>query len=157
MKSFLLKDNKPIVKWSLIPNNTFFEGNIPEGYTLAVCPSESIVILDVDVKNGKNGFENIPLKILAELENTFHYNTRSGGAHYFINYTGKEVLMNTSTKYGLDLRIGSKKNNAGGYVKYNHNIDIRECLHLIKESSEELNKFLESLFMGVKYEKETTR
>ena len=30
MKSFLLKNNTPTVAWSLVPNNTFFEGNIPE-------------------------------------------------------------------------------------------------------------------------------
>lgn len=160
MKSFLLKNNTPTIKWSLIPNNTFFEGNIPEGYTLAVCPSENIVILDIDVKNDKNGFEFIPLKILSELEETFHYSTKSGGAHYWIKYTSDKPLKNCSTKYGLDLRIGKNENtnNNGGYVKYVHTEDIRNCVHLIKESSIELNKFLESLFLGVNYtdEKEIT-
>lgn len=51
MKSFLLnKENKPIVKWSMVPNETYFEGEVPEGYALAACPSDNIVILDVDVK-----------------------------------------------------------------------------------------------------------
>lgn len=153
MKSFLLKNNKPIVKWGLIPDETYFEGPIPEGYSLAVCPSENIVILDVDNKNGKNGFNHIPINIRGELENTFHYNTKSGGGHYWIKYTGNKELLNTSTKYGLDLRIGAKSGNAGGYVKYHHNVDIRKCKHLIKSSSEQLNIWLESLFLGVNYEK----
>lgn len=146
MKSFLLKDNKPIVKWGMIPDNTFFEGEVPEGYALAVCPSQNIVILDVDVKNGKNGFENIPMLILMELDNTFYYDTKSGGRHYWIRYTGKEVLLNKSTDLGLDLRIGATKDNCGGYVKYYHNKDIRECEHLIKNSSTYMIKWLEKLF-----------
>jgi len=148
MKSFLLnsKTNKPIVCWGSIPNNTFFEGTVPPGYNLAVCPSENIVILDVDVKNNKNGYDFIPELIQLELYGTFNYNTKSGGAHYWINYTGGKLLKNSSTEYGLDLRIGARNNNAGGYVKYHHNVDIRECVHLIKKSSDKLNEFLEKLF-----------
>lgn len=153
MKSFLLKTNTPIVKWSLIPDGCFFEGEIPSGFDLAVCPSKNVVILDVDVKNGKDGFNFIPLDIKLELWKTFHYKTKSGGAHFWIDYTGNQVLMNTSTKYGLDLRIGAKKGNAGGYVKYHHNVDVRKCIHLIKDTSEELNKWLESLFLGVNHGK----
>ena len=48
LKSFLLKDNKPITKWGLLPDNTFFEGEVPEGYKLAISPSDNIVILDID-------------------------------------------------------------------------------------------------------------
>jgi hypothetical protein len=154
MKSFLLKNNAPIIKWGMLPDETYFEGTVPEGYALAVCPSGNIVILDVDVKNEKNGFNHIPEEDLKELNYTFHYNTKSGGAHYWIEYTGDKCLLNTSTKYGLDLRIGAKPGNAGGYVKYHHNVDIRECKHLIKKSSKELNQFLESLFQGVKIIKE---
>lgn len=147
MKSFLLNsENKPIVRWGLIPNGVFYEGAIPEGYSLATCPSGNIVILDIDAKNGKNGYEHIPHLIQIELDNTFNYKTKSGGGHFWIEYTGDKILKNTSTKLGLDLRIGAKGSNAGGYVKYNHNVDIRECTHLIKPSSEHLNKFLEKLF-----------
>lgn len=162
MKSFLLnKDNKPTVSWSQIPPNTFFEGPVPEGYFLAVCPSENIVILDVDVRKNGSGFNHIPLLILNELEKTFHYSTKSGGSHYFIAYSGNKPLMNKTSKFFLDLRIGKNEStgNNGGYVRYQYHTDIRECLHLIKESSPELNNFLESLFMGVNYtedEKEIT-
>lgn len=146
MKSFLLKNNIPVISWGSLPNETFFEGDVPEGYSLAVCPSENIVILDVDNKNGKCGWENIPHLIRIELDATFNYFTKSGGAHFWIKYTGNKTLKNTSTKYGLDLRIGAKKNNAGGYVKYHHDIDIRKQTHLIREASLQMNLFLEKLF-----------
>jgi hypothetical protein len=154
MKSFLLYKNKPTIKWSMLKNGIFFEGNLPgKEYALAICPSENIIILDVDNKNDKNGFLHIPPEIFDELLETFYYSTKSGGAHFWIEYTGNQILLNTSTKYGLDLRIGAKPGNAGGYVKYHHNVDIRECIHLIKPSSNELNLFLEQLFMGVKYDR----
>ena len=149
MKSFLLKNNIPIVKWGLIPDNTFFQGTVPDGYDLAVCPSGSYVILDVDVKGGKNGYEHIPFNVRVELSNTFWYKTKSGGAHYWLDYTGDKVLLNKSTPLGLDLRIGKneKTGNNGGYVKYRYNKDIRECTHFIKKTDKELNEFLEKLFM----------
>jgi len=151
MKSFLLNKatNTPIVRWSLIPNNCFFEGAIPEGYALAVAPSENYIVLDVDNKNGKNGFINIPNKQFLELDKTFNYYTKSGGKHYFLKYTGNKTLLNTSTKLALDLRIGSKPKNAGGYVRYYHHTDIRQCIHLINETSSELNQWLEELFCAV--------
>jgi len=147
MKSFLLNsENKPIVKWGMIPDGVFYEGVIPDGYSLATCPSGNYVILDVDVKNNKNGFEHIPAFMLKELFKTFNYKTKSGGAHYWLNYTGDKILKNTSTEFGLDLRIGAKNGNCGGYVKYHHNVDIRECIHLIKNTSKEMNLWLEGLF-----------
>jgi hypothetical protein len=150
MKTFLLKNNTPIVKWSMVPDNTFFEGTVPEGYALAVAPSENYIVLDVDEKNGKSGHSHIPIHIFGELLKTFNYHTKSGGSHYWLQYTGNKTLLNTSTKFGLDLRIGAKKGNAGGYVKYRHHTDIRQCIHLIKETSSDMNIWLESLFQGVK-------
>lgn len=80
--------------------------------------------------------------ILGELEQTFNYHTSNGkGKHYWIRYSGNKTLLNRATKWGLDCRVSEK-----GYVKYHHNVDIRECLHLIKESSPDLNNFLEQLF-----------
>lgn len=143
MKSFLLnKDNKPIIAWGGIPQGIHFEGEIPEGFYRAISPSPGIVILDCDVKKEKNAFNHIPKNILNELEQTFNYHTSNGkGKHYWIKYSGNKTLLNRATKWGLDLRISEK-----GYVKYHHNVDIRECLHLIKESSPDLNNFLEQLF-----------
>jgi hypothetical protein len=150
MKSFLLKNNKPTICWSLLPDNVFYQGDLPEGdYAIAVCPTnEKQIILDVDFKNDKNGYDHIPDIIMIELQKTFNYKTKSGGSHFFLNYTGGKLLKNTSTKYGLDLRIGANKltGNAGGYVRWHYNKDIRECEHLIKSSSEILNNWLEELF-----------
>ncbi len=146
MKSFLLRNGTPIIKWGNLPNNIFYEGVVPEGFDLAVSPSDNYVILDIDVKNGKNGYEHIPHLIQIELDKSFNYKTKSGGAHYWIEYTGNKTLINKSTEFGLDLRIGAKKGNAGGYVKYHHNVDIRQCIPLIKQSSEHLNNWLEKLF-----------
>lgn len=145
MKSFLLKNNTPTIKWSLLPDNIFFEGNVPEGYDLAICPGK-YTILDIDNKNGKCGYAHIPKELEQELWNTLNYKTKSGGAHVWMLYTGNKILKNTSTKYGLDLRIGETKNNAGGYVKYHYSGDIREHEYLIKETSANLNGWLEKLF-----------
>ena len=150
MRSFLLKNNRPCVKWSMIPENCFFEGEIPFGYSLAICPTnEKMVVVDIDCKENKsNGYLNIPENIFNELLQSFHYKTTSGGMHVFLNYTGNKTLLNTTSKLSIDLRIGKnyKTGNNGGYVKYNHNVDIRKCVHLIKEASPRLNKWLEKLF-----------
>lgn len=150
MKSFLLNSqNTPIIRWSLLENGIFYQGEIPKGFGLAICPTnERQVILDVDVKNGKNGFNYIPSVVLAELELTFNYSTKSGGHHYFLNYSGSKLLMNTSTSKGLDLRIGANKKtkNAGGYCKYNGNIPVEQIEPLIKKTSPRMNLFLEKLF-----------
>lgn len=149
MKSFLLRNGSPTVKWGSIPSNYYYEGNIPEGYDLAVAPTDNYIIVDVDKKNDKNGFENIPMVISVLLGETYHYNTKSGGAHFWLNYTGDKILKNTSTKYGIDLRISAKDGNCGGYVKYHpakDNEDIRNHVDEIKKSSIEMNKWLEELF-----------
>ena len=54
------------------------------------------------------------------------------------------------------MRRGSVSGNAGGYVKYNGSVPVDQIELLIKDSSEDLNIFLESLFLGVNYEKEIT-
>jgi hypothetical protein len=158
MRSFLLYKNIPTIKFSMLDDGIFYEGELPgKDYDLAVCPSnEKQVILDVDVKNGKDGYSNIPMLIMLELQETFNYKTKSGGAHYYLNYSGNKVLLNTSTKFGLDLRIGANKatKNAGGYVRYNGNIPVKEIESLIKETSPKLNTWLEKLFTGIKILKE---
>jgi hypothetical protein len=149
MRTFLLNSNKtPIIKWSNLEEGQQFLGTVPENYFLAVCPDWGTIILDVDKKGIKNGYDFIPKHILKELEESFWYYTKSGGAHFFIKYTGHRILLNKSTSQGLDLRIGKNpitKNN-GGYVRYQGNQPIQNCIHLIKESSQELNQWLEKLF-----------
>jgi hypothetical protein len=140
MKTFLLKDKKPIVKWGMIPDETYFEGNVPIGYGLAVNPSKEYIILDVDRHNNIDGFTNIPLNILAELEDTLNYNTKNNGKHYWIKFTGNKELINRTSGLGLDLRTNN------GYVKWYLKEDIRDCISSIKPSSKKLNKFIEKHF-----------
>ena len=151
MKSFLLHNNTPSLRWGMIPPNRFFEGTVPEGYNLAVAPTDNYIVVDVDCKNGKNGFIHIleTKGLIDELGLTYHYSTSSGGEHYWLLYTGDKILKNTSTKYGIDLRIGAKDGNCGGYVKFHpasQGDDIRNHIHEIKETSQSLNLWLKSLF-----------
>lgn len=142
MKSFLLdaRTNTPIIKWGLIPDNTYFIGDVPKGFFLAVSPSDNYIVVDIDNKPKGCGFDHIPLEIMDELEQSFHYTTKSGGMHIFLKYTGNRQLINRTSNIFVDLRTSK------GYVRYYHNIPIQECEHLIKETSKELNLWLEKLF-----------
>jgi len=146
MKSFLLdnKTNKPIISWGMLPNNIHFIGDLPEGYSLAVCPGKYIV-LDIDNKPGKvKGIDNIPHHLYDELFKIhFNYPSKSG-FHVWIDYSGDKILKNTTSKIGCDLRVYYK-----GYVKWYLKERPTECEHLIKPSSLELNKFLEELFATI--------
>ncbi len=148
MKTFLLKDNKPIIQWSLLPDSTFYQGVTPVGYDLAVCPTPGYIIVDVDNKGDKRGSKNIPDNLNKEFESTFNYKTQNKGFHYWFKYTGSYILSNTSTPSGIDLRVGSKENNAGGYVKWH----LRDITHpsvaekLCNKTSTCLNEWLKSLF-----------
>lgn len=143
MKSFLLKDKKPIVKWGSLKDNIFFEGQIPDGYSLAVCPSKGIVILDVDKHDGKDGFNNIPAFILKELNKTLNYKTKNDGRHFWLKYTGEKELANKASSKSIDLRTHK------GYAVWYEKKDIRSCENLINETSLKLNQWLEKLFSYV--------
>lgn len=140
MKSFLIKNKKPICKWGNLPDETYFKGKVPEGYSLAICPSQGDIIVDVDIKEHVNGLLNIPTYILEELENTLHYTTKSGGKHFWLHYTGNKELINRSTELGLDLRTHK------GYVVWYHYQTIQNVYDQIKNTSEEVNDWLEKLF-----------
>jgi len=143
MKTFLLKGKRPIIKWGMLPDETYFEGNVPEGFSLAVTPSEGYVIIDVDRHGNKDGFDNIPNEILEELINTLYYNTKNEGMHFWVKYTGNKPLGNKTSGLGIDLRTHK------GYVVWYPKQDIKECLHLVKDSSPKLNHWLEKLFSYV--------
>ena len=143
MKSFLVskKDKRPFIKWSKIPDNVFYEGVIPEGYNLGISPSPGYVIIDIDRHGKKNGFDYIPEELKDELYSTLNYPTKNKGQHCWFRYTGDKDLKNTTSNLGIDLRVGQK-----GYVVFYKPGDIRDYMHLIKDSSHELNKWLEKLF-----------
>ena len=144
MKTFLLKDKKPIVKWGMIPDETYFEGDVPEGYGLATTPHFPYIILDVDSHGDICGDNNLPFIIKNELQKTLNYPTKNNGMHYWLKYTGNEKLMNKTSGLGIDLRTNK------GYVKWYLDKDIRNYITLIKETSPELNTWLEKLFTGIK-------
>ena len=134
-----------MIKWGSLQDNTFFEGKVPDGYKLAISPSKGYIILDVDVdlEKKKNGFDHISLSILEELVTTYRYTTKRGGMHFWIKYTGDIELANKASNQSIDLRTHK------GYVIYYPALqgeDIRDHISEIKESSLELNKWLESLF-----------
>ena len=124
----------------MLPDNTFFEGNIPEGFSLAVCPSEGIVIVDVDRHGDIDGFDNIPPEIHRELDKTLHYGTKNNGKHYWVKYTGDIKLANKSSNKGIDLRTSK------GYAVWYPSCDIRDNMDKVQESSVTLNTWLESIF-----------
>jgi hypothetical protein len=139
MKSFLLKGKVPIIKWGNLPDNTFFRGEIPSGYSLGVSPSEGYIILDVDVKPNKSGFDNIPEKILKELSKTFNYKTKNNGQHYWLK-TNTDLPNSTS---GLNIDVRTSK----GYVVWYSNEDIHESMNLVNTCSDEMNIWLRSIFI----------
>jgi hypothetical protein len=140
MKSFLLKEKKPIIKWGMLPDNIYFEGEIPAGFQLAVSPSDKYIVIDVDNHGDIDGFSNIPMLVQAELNTSLNYATKNNGRHYWFVYTGNKPLGNKTSGLGIDLR--TKK----GYCVFYLPGDIRDYIHLIKETSLELNIWLESLF-----------
>ena len=141
MKSFLCKGKRPIIRWSLLPDETYFEGKLPEGYSLAVMPSGNYIVIDVDRHGDINGFDSLPTKHMIELESTLCYDTKNNGKHYWFKYTGTKPLGNKGSGVGIDLRVGNK-----GYVIWYPEKDIRECMDEIMPTSEELNEWLEKLF-----------
>jgi len=141
MKSFLLKDKRPVVKWGMVPENRFFEGDVPEGYGLAICPNAPYVILDIDDNHtDKSGFDNISYSIQVELSEHFAYQTKSGGQHIWLKYTGNEELLNKTSGLAIDLRTSR------GYVKWYLDNDIRKYIDQVQDTSPKLNEWLEKLF-----------
>jgi hypothetical protein len=164
MRTFLVNADKssksykkPSCNWGALKLDTYFEGNLPIGYNLAINPTPGIIIVDVDVdeKKNKNGFDNIDTRILLELELSYNYTTKRGGKHYYFFYSGNKELLNKASNQSIDLRVGptldsnSKILSNGGYAIYypaNQGDDIRNHLNEIKETSPEMCKWLESLF-----------
>ncbi len=81
------------------------------GIGLACGKISGVTVLDVDVKNGSNGFETLKNAGI-ELPNTPITITPTGGRHYFFKYTDKlkNMVSILGEKSGLDIR------NDGGYV-----------------------------------------
>jgi len=140
MKSFLVKGKKPVIKWGSLPEGAFFEGALPEGYSLAISPSGDYIVLDVDRHGNIDGFDNVPKQFDEELESTLNYPTKNNGGHYWFKYTGGKFLANKASSIGIDLRTDR------GYVVWYPKGDVRDHMDEINETSLEMNAWLESLF-----------
>ncbi len=140
MKSFLLKGKVPIIKWGSLPDNVFFEGEVPEGYSLAISPSKGYIVIDVDRHGEINGFNNVPRELMPELLGTHMYATKNNGAHFWFKYTGTKELANKASGLGIDLRTYK------GYVVWYLDKDVRSYMNCIWDTSEEMNQWLEKLF-----------
>lgn len=147
MKTFPIWGKKPWIKWGSIPDQTFYKLPLDEGFSLGVTPNQGQIILDIDNKpNQTNGWDSIPDKLVEKFKKEhFIYNTNSG-AHVWFWYTGDKKLLGRTTKYGLDLRIPAQNGHCGNYVKWYLPNDPREYMHLVKETDEEINNFIEQYF-----------
>ena len=113
---------------------------MPDGYSLAICPHSPYIILDVDRHGKINGFNNIPEELGGELSMTLSYETKNHGRHFWFKYSGDKILANKASGLGIDLRTHK------GYVVWYMEKDVRSYMHRIKETSSELNIWLEKLF-----------
>ncbi len=85
--------------------------NTHTGIGLATGKISGVTVLDVDTKNGVNGFQTLKNAGI-ELPITPITITPTGGRHYFFKYTDKlkNMVSVLGEKSGLDIR------NDGGYV-----------------------------------------
>lgn len=146
MRSFLVKDKHPTIRWGMLPDGIMFEGKVPTGFGLAIVPGPEYIVIDVDRHGKIDGFDNIPKYILAELEKTLNYSTKNNGKHYWLKYTGNEVLPNKTSGKGSDLRTDK------GYVVWYNDKPFDEVESEIKETSDILNKWIEKSFKYVQNE-----
>lgn len=147
MKSFLVKNKRPLIRWTNLKDGIFFLGNPPEGFDLAIAPSGNYIIIDVDRHGEIDGFDSIPKELEKELSETFNYPTKNNGTHYWFKSTSKEVLANKTSGLGVDLRCAHPITGKSlGYVVYYPRDDFRTHLNEINETSEEMNEWIESLF-----------
>ena len=147
MKSFLVKNKRPVIRWTRLPNGIFYEGAVPNGFDLAIAPSGNYIIIDIDRHGDIDGFDNIPKELEKELSETYNYPTKNNGVHYWFKYTGTDSLANKTSGLGIDLRCAHPiTGKALGYVVYYPRDDFRTHLNEINETSEEMNEWIESLF-----------
>lgn len=100
-------NKRPVTKWgkyqSRYPTQEDTEKwtKYAEGFAVVTGRLSGIVILDVDCKNGKNGFDSLQGK---QLPPTPTVRTPSGGTHYYYKYPGKKVVTKQNILPGVDIR-----------------------------------------------------
>ena len=141
MRTFLVKDKKPICCWGSLPDGVLYRGEVPSGYNLGISPTPGYIIIDIDKHDGgKNGFDIVPGQIMQELLSTLHYKTKHDGMHCWFKYTGTKILANKTCGKGIDLRTEK------GYAVWWPKRSIEDCMNEIKETSPFMNEWLEELF-----------
>lgn len=151
MRSFLLKKSQPVCKWGMIDEGIMYKGDIPEEFDLAVAPSPGYIIIDIDNKDSKCGYDSVPKHLIKELDTTFNYKTANNGSHHWFLYSGNKLLLNKTSGLGIDLRVGPTSDSNGGYVKWHPREDElpKTAEEKALKTSKEMNKWLEKLFSYV--------
>jgi len=66
----------------------------------------TIGVLDIDVKNGKNGFDFLKDNGL-ELPETYNYETKSGGRHYLVRFPEGSIKHQPFGDAGIDVQVSN--------------------------------------------------
>ena len=139
----ILPDNKkiPLIdKWQERATNDpnqvkLWQEQFRDRLTLWGCPTgaiNNISVLDIDIKNGVNGFEKLKELGVSELPNTAWQRTPSGGLHLIFKDDPSLNLRNTANRVlGLDTR------NNGGWIglyqinNFDNILPIPEWVHTV--------------------------
>lgn len=105
-------EKKPLVNWKseatdnpeIIRQWQAFYGNQIVGWALPTGRTNNIIALDVDVKNGINGFQSLANLGVTQIPNTAYQYTPSGGAHLFFRYDPRYSTNTVNTDLKLDTR-----------------------------------------------------
>lgn len=98
-----------IVAWPSLEPGEKRDQDPDQGHGIATGAKSGVFVLDVDVKDGKDGFAS--LASLGEIPETYAVRTPSGGAHFYFLHPGKPVKCSSNQLgSGLDIR------GDGGYV-----------------------------------------
>lgn len=111
-------EKKPLVKWkeratSEIEQIKSWWTEHPSAMIGLPCGSvNGVIVLDIDVKNGQDGFKNLAMKGHEIPPGAFEVKTPSGGSHFYFTLREGELVRNSASTIakGVDVR------GEGGYV-----------------------------------------
>lgn len=112
------KDKKPKIKWKTAASRD--REQIKAWWTkwpdamigLPTGKTSKLVVLDIDIKNGSNGFDSLRSLGLSIPTGALEVKTPSGGSHFYFRLSESEDIGNSAGKIasGVDVR------GSGGYV-----------------------------------------
>ena len=115
---FPVRDKQPLVQWTTAEFDPTWELKFPDADWAIDCGRSGLVVIDLDVTNGKNGPEAWDELAAGRTPLTRSAITPSGGEHLYFQCPDPYVYANSSSAlaHGIDVRAG------GGYVvAYPHN------------------------------------